>query len=197
MKLIVGLGNPGKEYERTRHNIGFRVADLLAGLVNEGFDRRKFKGEYADVLLDDLKGGKIELLIVKPQTFMNCSGEAVLGFSGYYKIELDDILVVSDDVNLPLGTLRMRSGGSDGGQKGLRDISLRLGSQNYARLRVGVGGREAGREHPPQDLAGHVLSRFASGEEEVLKKALPQAAEACLVWARKGASAAANLYNKG
>jgi len=196
VKLIVGLGNPGKEYEKTRHNVGFRVLELLAGKLLTDFDRSKFKGEYATGSVDDSKGDKIELMLLKPQTFMNLSGEAVLGFSSFYKIGLEDILAVSDDVCLPVGTLRMRGGGSDGGQKGLKDISRRLGSQQYPRLRVGVGGREEGREHPPVDLAGHVLSRFSSSEEEILKKSLAEAADACLVWARKGISAAMNGFNK-
>jgi len=120
----------------------------------------------------------------------------VIGFSGFYKVPLENVFVVSDDVCLSVGTLRIRAGGSDGGQKGLKDISRRLGSQEYPRLRVGVGGREQGREHPPADLAGHVLSRFSSSEEEILQKVLQEAAEACLVWARKGISAAMNSFNK-
>lgn len=197
MKLIVGLGNPGKEYEKTRHNVGFRVADLLAGKLQIDFDRSKFKGDYASASVDDGKGEKVELLIVKPQTFMNLSGEAVLGFSGFYKIPLEDIFAVSDDVCLPVGSLRIRAGGSDGGQKGLKDISRRLGSQQYPRLRVGVGGRETGREHPPADLAGHVLSRFSASEEEILRNSVSDAVDACLVWARKGIAAAMNQFNKG
>src|SRR5438046_5895165 len=140
MKLIVGLGNPGKEYDRTRHNVGFRVADLLSRKLSVDFDRTKFKGEYASATIEDGLGGRIDVLIVKPQMYMNLSGETVLNFSGFYKIPPEEILVVSDDVNLPLGSLRMRAGGSDGGQKGLRNISLRLGTQKYPRLRIGVGG---------------------------------------------------------
>jgi PTH1 family peptidyl-tRNA hydrolase len=177
--------------------MGFRVADLLAAKLSATFDRAKFKGDYATASIDDAAGEHVDLLIVKPQTYMNLSGETVLGFSGFYKISLDEILVVSDDVNLALGSLRMRSGGSDGGQKGLKNISLRLGSQQYPRLRVGVGGREAGREHPPADLADHVLSRFVASEEEVLKTVLPQAVEACVVWVKKGIEAAMNEFNKG
>ncbi len=197
MKLIVGLGNPGKEYEKTRHNVGFRVAEILAGKLLTRFDRSKFNAEYASGSVEDSKGEKVDVILLKPQTFMNLSGEAVIGFSGFYKVALEDIFVVSDDVCLPVGALRIRAGGSDGGQKGLKDISRRLGSQQYPRLRVGVGGRETGREHPPQDLAGHVLSRFSAQEEELLKKSLSEAADACVVWARKGISAAMNGFNKG
>jgi PTH1 family peptidyl-tRNA hydrolase len=195
LKLIVGLGNPGKEYEKTRHNAGFRVLDALAEKVGASFDRAKFKGAYANGSTTDASGEKIELLLLKPLTFMNLSGEAVLGFGGFYKIGQGDILVVADDVCLPVGKLRMRGNGSDGGQKGLRDISRRLGSQDYARLRLGVGGREEGREHPPQDLAGHVLSRFSGAEEKAMDAAVAEAVEACLLWARKGLSAAMNTYN--
>jgi len=191
MKLIVGLGNPGEEYERTRHNIGFRVVEMLAEKCGASFDRTKYKGEYASATV-----GGMDAVLVKPQTYMNLSGETVLSFKGFYKVELSELLVVSDDVVLPVGSLRMRAGGSDGGQRGLKDISLRLGSQEYARLRVGVGGREAGREHLPVDLASHVLSRFGAGEEEQLKKVLPIAVEACVMWAEKGVEAAMNLYNK-
>lgn len=196
VKLIVGLGNPGKEYEKTRHNVGFRVVEILAGKLLTSFDRTKFNAEYASGSVEDAKGDKVDILLLKPQTFMNLSGEAVIGFSGFYKVALDDIFVVSDDVCLPVGSLRIRAGGSDGGQKGLKDISRRLGSQQYPRLRVGVGGREEGREHPPADLAGHVLSRFSASEEELLRKTLQEAVDASLVWACKGISAAMNGYNK-
>jgi peptidyl-tRNA hydrolase, PTH1 family len=205
MKLIVGLGNPGKEYAKTRHNAGFRVLDLLADKLGTSFDRSKFKGEYCDAALpdawrrkkdDDEDDGK--LLLVKPQTFMNLSGETVLGFSSYYKIAVRDILVVVDEVALPLGVLRMRRAGSAGGHNGLKDIALRLGSQEFARLRLGVGGRDAATnpERKP-NLVDHVLGRFSAEEEEVLKKQVPGAVEACLTWAGQGVEAAMNKYNAG
>ncbi|HYG75354.1 MAG TPA: aminoacyl-tRNA hydrolase [Planctomycetota bacterium] len=199
MKLIVGLGNPGGEYAKTRHNVGFRVLDRLAERLGTAFDRNKFKGEYATSELPDGKEGfgndDGKLLLVKPQTYMNLSGETVLGFSGFYKIGLTRLLVVSDDVTLPVGALRMRRGGSDGGHNGLKDITLRLGDQNYARLRVGVGGREEGAQRPAGDLAGHVLSRFSAEEEQVLVKRIDLAADACLFWAEKGVEAAMNKFN--
>ncbi|MCY3021888.1 MAG: aminoacyl-tRNA hydrolase [Planctomycetota bacterium] len=208
MKLIVGLGNPGREYAGTRHNVGFRVADLLAGRLGVEFDRRKFKGEYASAALparagpanaarqdEDEEGDSGKLLLVKPQTYMNLSGETVSGFSGYFKISLAALLVVVDDVALPLGVLRLRRGGSDGGHKGLMDISQRLGSQEFARLRVGVGGREHGAATPVGDLADHVLRRFSAAEEEKLKGELALAADACLCWAQEGIEAAMNRYN--
>jgi peptidyl-tRNA hydrolase, PTH1 family len=190
MKLIVGLGNPGKEYSRTRHNIGFRVLDTLAAKLGTAFERQKFKAEYAD---GDLNGEK--LLLIKPQTFMNLSGEAVLNFSGFYKSAITDLLVVLDEVALPVGSLRLRRGGSDGGHNGLKNITLRLGSKEYARLRVGVGGRESGAQHPPADLAGHVLGRFSAGEETLLDQAVPKAVEICGVWAIDGVEKAMNRFN--
>lgn len=190
MKLIVGLGNPGKEYERTRHNAGFRVLDALAGKLGTAFDREKFKGEYATA-----DHGAEKILLVKPLTFMNLSGETVVGFGGFYKIGIEDVLVVVDEVALPLGALRMRRGGSDGGHNGLKNITLRLGSKEFARLRFGVGGREAGGGQHPADLAGHVLGRFSAGDETAVAQALPKAVDACLVWAAEGIEKAMNRFN--
>ena len=190
MKLIVGLGNPGKEYERTRHNAGFRVLDALAGKLGTAFDREKFKGLYATG-----DAGEEKLLLVKPLTFMNLSGETVVGFGGFYKIGIDDVLVVVDEVALPLGALRMRRGGSDGGHNGLKNITLRLGSKEFARLRFGVGGREAGAERHPADLAGHVLGRFSAEEETLLATAMSKAVDACLLWATQGVEKAMNRFN--
>ena len=200
MKLIVGLGNPGREYVRTRHNIGFRVLNILAERLSTEFDRSKFKGDYASMELAPQAGPEgepetVKLLLVKPQTFMNRSGETVLGFSSYFKIELSDVLVVADDVTLPLGQLRMRRSGSDGGHNGLRDIIQWLGTQEFARLRVGVGGREVGAERVAENLAAHVLSRFSAAEEDVLAKKLAVAADACLCWAKAGTNATMNQYN--
>lgn len=190
MKLIAGLGNPGKEYDRTRHNAGFRVLDALAEKLGTAYDREKFKGLYAS---GEHNGEK--LLLVKPQTFMNLSGETVIGFGGFYKIGIEDMLVVVDEVALPLGALRMRRGGSDGGHNGLKNITLRLGSKEFARLRFGVGGREAGAQQHPADLANHVLGRFSAEDETAVAAALPKAVEACLVWAAEGIEKAMNRFN--
>jgi peptidyl-tRNA hydrolase, PTH1 family len=197
MKLIVGLGNPGREYARTRHNVGFRVLNILAERLNVEFDRGKFHGDYASAELAPESGHEeaFKLLLVKPQTFMNRSGETVLGFSAYFKIGLEDVLVVADDVALALGRLRVRKSGSDGGHNGLRDIIQWLGSREFARLRVGVGGREEDAEYQPEDLAAHVLSRFSAAEEEVLAQRLNVAADACLCWAQAGSEAAMNKFN--
>jgi PTH1 family peptidyl-tRNA hydrolase len=194
VKLIVGLGNPGREYARTRHNVGFRVVDCLAKRLGIEIDRAKFKGEYAKGEWPS-GGGDRDVMVVKPQTYMNLSGETVIGFMGYFKIDLADLLVVVDDVALALGALRIRRGGSDGGHNGLKDITLRLGTQDYARLRVGVGGREAGAVHVPMDLADHVLSRFSEQEEKELAGKIELAADACQCWAEQGVEPAMNKYN--
>ena len=206
MKLIVGLGNPGKEYAKTRHNVGFRILDILAQRLGAEFDRTKFKGEYASADLPAKWRGAAaadddgKLLLVKPQTYMNLSGETVLGFSGFYKVPPPGVLVVVDDVALPLGALRMRSGGSAGGHNGLKDIAARLGTQEFPRLRLGVGGRHAGPGSPeqgsqPRDLSAHVLGKFSAAEEEVLKDKLDLCADACLFWAGHGAEQTATKYN--
>src|SRR3954451_17464614 len=135
-KLVVGLGNPGSKYEGTRHNIGFEVIDRLAeGGAGARFTR-KFDGLVAETEIDFRR-----VLLLKPETFMNLSGRAVASALRFYKLELADLLVICDDLNLPLGKLRIRGEGSDGGQKGLRDINAQLGSENYARLRIGIGDR--------------------------------------------------------
>jgi PTH1 family peptidyl-tRNA hydrolase len=199
MKLIVGLGNPGGEYARTRHNAGFRVLDVLAERLGAEFRQRKFKGQCAAAELprewQGPRAGDGRLLLVKPETYMNLSGETVVGFLGYYHIERADLLVVCDDVNLALGALRMRRSGSAGGHNGLADIEQRLGGREYARLRCGVGGREADGQRRVGELVGHVLGRFAPEEEERLPAALARAAEACLTWAGHGCETAMNRFN--
>jgi PTH1 family peptidyl-tRNA hydrolase len=143
--------------------------------------------------LKDGDDGK--LLLVKPQTFMNLSGETVVGFTGYFKVAVQDVLVIVDDVALPVGALRIRRGGSDGGHNGLKDITRALGTQEYARLRLGVGGRESNNERQPENLAGHVLGRFSQEEETVLAKAMEVAVEASLYWAACGVEGAMNKFN--
>jgi PTH1 family peptidyl-tRNA hydrolase len=199
LRLVVGLGNPGKRYARTRHNTGFRVLDGLAEKMGETFSRRKFKGEYAEGRLPDECSGPVagdgKVLLVKPQTYMNLSGETVVCFKGYYKIALDDILVVVDDVNLATGKLRLRRSGSAGGHNGLKDIESRLGSRAYARLRIGVGGRESDSGDRVEALTGHVLGRFSAEEEQILDEALARAVRACLTWAGRGVDEAMNVFN--
>jgi PTH1 family peptidyl-tRNA hydrolase len=184
-KLVVGLGNPGTKYEGTRHNVGFDVIDrLAAGSRDAGFNR-KFDGLLAESEIDFQR-----VLLLKPQTFMNLSGRSVRQALQFYKLDpAADLLVVCDDLTLPLGRLRLRPGGSDGGQKGLRDIALQLGTEQYPRLRVGIG------ERGPIDAADFVLTRFRPAERAAIDDALIAATQAVAVWVTQGLSAAMNRYN--
>jgi PTH1 family peptidyl-tRNA hydrolase len=184
LKLVVGLGNPGSKYEGTRHNIGFEVVDRLAAGGSGARFGRKFDGLLADTEIDFRR-----VLLLKPETFMNLSGRSVRQALQFYKLELADLLVICDDLNLPLGKLRIRGGGSDGGQKGLRDISAQLGSEDYARLRIGIG------ERGPIDATDFVLSRFRSAERPIIDDALIAATQAVAVWATSGLAAAMNRFN--
>ena len=134
MKIIVGLGNPGRKYAKTRHNVGFLVLDEVAKRMNTKIDQNKFKAEYAEFFHNQEK-----IILIKPQTFMNLSGESVVQFSQYYDVESKDIMVVSDDINLERGILRIRMNGSSGGQKGIQDIINKLKTNEFPRLRVGIG----------------------------------------------------------
>lgn len=183
-KLVVGLGNPGSKYEGTRHNIGFDVVDRLAKGGSGATFSRRFDGLVAEVEIDFRR-----ILLLKPETFMNLSGRSVRQVAGFYKIELADMVVICDDLNLPLGKLRIRRGGSDGGQKGLRDISAQLGSEDYPRLRIGVG------ERGPIDAADFVLSRFRPAERPIIDDALIAATQAVAVWVTQGLDAAMNRFN--
>jgi peptidyl-tRNA hydrolase, PTH1 family len=183
-KLVVGLGNPGSKYEGTRHNIGFEAVDWLAlGGPGTRFSR-KFEGQLAEVEIDFRR-----VLLLKPETFMNLSGRSVIPALRFYKLEPADLLVLCDDLNLPLGKIRIRKGGSDGGQKGLRDISAHLGTEDYARLRVGIGDRG------PIDASDFVLSRFRPAERPLIDDALIVATQAVAVWVAQGADAAMNRFN--
>jgi peptidyl-tRNA hydrolase, PTH1 family len=183
-KLVVGLGNPGSKYQGTRHNIGFEVVDRLAEGGSGATFTRKFDGLLAETEIDFRR-----VLLLKPETFMNLSGRSVAQAVRFYKLDPADLLVVCDDLNLPLGKLRIRGGGSDGGQKGLRDISAQLGTENYARLRIGIGDRG------PIDAADFVLSRFRSAERPIIDDALILAAQAVAVWTTQGLPAAMNRFN--
>jgi len=183
-KLVVGLGNPGSKYEGTRHNIGFEVINRLAEGGSGATFTRKFDGVLAETEIDFHR-----VLLLKPETFMNLSGRSVAQAMRFYKLDLADLLVVCDDLSLPLGKLRIRGGGSDGGQRGLRDITAQLGSENYARLRIGIGDRGA------IDAADFVLSRFRSADRPVVEDALILASQAVAVWATQGPAAAMNRFN--
>jgi PTH1 family peptidyl-tRNA hydrolase len=184
MKLVVGLGNPGSKYEGTRHNVGFEVVDrLAAGGAGASF-QKKFDGLLAEAQVEFHR-----VLLFKPQTFMNLSGRAVGQALRFYKLQPADLLVLCDDLNLPLGKLRLRGGGSDGGQKGLRDITAALGTDAYARLRLGIG------ERGETDASDYVLSRFRSSERSVMEDALILASQAVAVWVAQGLAAAMNRFN--
>ena len=184
--LIVGLGNPGKEYAHTRHNAGFRALDVLADKLGYKVDKLKYQGLYCQVNYD---GKKVFLL--KPQTYMNLSGRSVLQLSAYYNIPPQRIIVLFDDISLVPGRLRIRGDGSAGGHNGIKSIISEVGSQDFPRVKIGVGGKA----HPDQDLADHVLSGFSAKEEKDLKSALERAADAALTIMDKGIAEAANRYN--
>ncbi len=184
MKLIVGLGNPGREYERTRHNVGFVVVDELAR--RWGFEVRKTKFHART------GGGAAEgqsVLLMKPQTYMNRSGLAVGEALGFYQVAAEDLLVVVDDMALELGQLRLRGQGSAGGHNGLKDIIAALGHQNFARLRIGIG---AG----GPDAVNHVLSVFSPTEQEACEAAVQRGTDAAICWLSEGMDAAMNKYNQ-
>lgn len=184
MKLVVGLGNPGSKYEGTRHNIGYEVVDRLAAGGPGAKFTRKFDGLLAETEIDFRR-----VLLLKPETFMNLSGRSVGQAVRFYKLELSDVLVVCDDLSLPLGRLRIRGGGSDGGQKGLRDVAAHLGTDQYPRLRIGIGERWA------VDAADFVLSRFRAAERSVIDDSLILASQAIAVWVTLGLDAAMNRFN--
>ena len=184
--LIVGLGNPGKDYAHTRHNAGFRCLDVLAENLGCKVDKLKFQGLYGQALYN---GRKIFLL--KPQTYMNLSGKSVLQLSAYFNIPPARIIVLFEDISLEPGRLRIRPDGSAGGHNGIKSIIAELGSQAFPRVKIGVGGKA----HPDQDLADHVLSGFSSSEEKALAVALKNGADAALCIIDKGVPEAANKFN--
>ena len=186
--LIVGLGNPGKKYENTRHNAGFLSIDVLAKTLGVTVDRAKFHSLTATATLDD----GTSVMLMKPQTMMNASGHAVQEAASFYKLAPEQIVVISDDINLDVGKLRIRPSGSAGGQNGLKDIIACLGSDKFARVRVGVGMKP----HPDYDLAAWVLSRFTDADMKVMNTAFADAADAA-AWIAKGdITKAMNLYSK-
>ncbi len=167
--LIVGLGNPGKEYEKTRHNAGCLALETLARKVNATPNRLKFKGQCTEATVN---GHRVLLLF--PLTYMNNSGESVAEAMRFYKLKPEQLLVFSDDISLPVGTVRVRRKGSDGGQKGLRSIIQHIGSDAFPRVKIGVGQKP----HPDYDLAAWVLSRFTAQELTLMEAAATQAAQA-------------------
>ena len=184
--LIVGLGNPGKEYERSRHNCGFRALDILAKDLGCSVDRGKFQGLYGQTVY---RGKKLYLL--KPMTYMNLSGRSVLQLSAYFSIPPQRIIVLFDDISLEPGRLRVRANGSAGGHNGIKSIIQELGSQDFPRVKIGVGAKP----HPDYDLADWVLSSFSAQEEKALSVSLPNAALASLAIIDCGLPEAATRFN--
>ncbi|MEZ5421295.1 MAG: aminoacyl-tRNA hydrolase [Vicinamibacterales bacterium] len=185
MKLLVGLGNPGAKYANTRHNIGFRVIDALARRWSVDQWR-----EQHQALVARVREGDEPVLLAKPLTFMNLSGESVAGLAGFYKIDVPDVLVVLDEVALPLGRLRAGRGGSAGGHNGLKSIIGRFGTPEVPRLRIGVGRGDARR-----DLADHVLGSFAEDEREEVEAAVLRAADASVMFVTDGIERVMNAFN--
>ncbi len=186
MKLVAGLGNPDAQYRGTRHNVGFEVLDLLARRHGLGFEMAPVEAVQARWRLEPEA-----VLLAKPLTFMNLSGRAVAGVGRYYRIDVADMLIVCDDVNLPLGRLRARTSGTEGGHNGLRSIAESLATTDYARLRVGVG-RGDGR----RDLAEHVLARFEPEEQTGIERAIARSADAVEMWIHHGIAKVMNTFNR-
>lgn len=183
MFLIVGLGNPGREYENTRHNIGFAAMDVLAEKYNIDINRTKFKGEYGEGFIN---GNKVILL--KPYTFMNLSGESVREAIDFYKLTEDQVLIIYDDISLELGRLRIREKGSAGGHNGIKSIINHMGTDVFTRIKIGVGA-------PKGDLVNHVLGKFSKDEVNILKQTLDAVTEATSDIIDNGAKEAMNKFN--
>lgn len=183
--LIVGLGNPGREYRENRHNIGFMLVDRLCVRLNVSLNRLQ-----AQALVGSTLDGERKIIFAKPQTCMNLSGQSVQGLMRFYKLPLSNLLVAHDDLDLPLGTIRMRPGGGSAGQKGIASIIERLGTQDFPRLRLGIG-RPPGRMDP----ADYVLQDFSPSDLPLLSETLERAAEATLTWISQGLETAMNQFN--
>lgn len=186
MKVVVGLGNPGRRYEGTRHNVGFMLVDALAAGPGVSSFQSRFEGQVAEWRERDEK-----ILLIKPETFMNLSGRTVRQALDFYQVEVPDLLVVCDDFNLPLGRLRFRARGTHGGQKGLLDIQHHLGTTEYSRLRIGVGEPEEGQ------AVDHVLGKFRPSERPIMEETLADAVQGVVLWAHEGIQACMNRYNAG
>ena len=184
--LLVCLGNPGKQYENTRHNIGFMAADRLSEREGVKFNKLRYRALTGEVRL----GGQ-RVLVLKPQTYMNLSGEAVKLAGGFYKIPPERVLVISDDVSLPLGKLRIRASGSAGGHNGLKNIIAHLGTDAFPRIKVGVGAPA----HPDQDMVDWVIGSFSAQEKKAVAQAVDQALDAAACLIEKGVAEAQNRYN--
>ena len=183
MYLIVGLGNIGREYEKTRHNVGFDTIDLLSRKYNIELNRVKFKGIYGEGYI-----GREKVLLLKPSTYMNLSGESVREAVNFYKIDLDKIIIIYDDISIPVGRLRIRGKGSAGGHNGIKNIILNLGTDSFPRIKIGVG-------QPKENLVSYVLGRFSEEERKVLDETLETALLAVKEIMETSLEEAMNKYN--
>lgn len=184
MKIIVGLGNPGREYERTRHNIGFEITNELVHRLQGISQRSRFRANVREGVL-----GSTKFIVAQPQMYMNLSGVPVREIVNWYKVELEDLLIVYDDMDLPLGQLRLRANGSAGGHNGMKSIIQELGSNQFARLRVGIG-RGGG------SSTAHVLSRFRPEEAGDMTQTVADAVDAIMLWSERGVIDAMNIVNR-
>lgn len=172
MKLIIGLGNPGKEYEKTKHNIGFLALDALAANLGLSFNKTKFKSIFAEGNI-----GTEKVILIKPQTYMNLSGESVRPWMDYYNLTEEDIVVVYDDMDLPVGKIRLRQQGGHGGHNGIKSLIQHLGTKQFNRIRIGVG-----RPYPGQDVISHVLSSFSKETVDDMKEAVHVTGDSIKHW---------------
>ena len=199
-KLVVGLGNPGRRYEKTRHNVGFAVVDALVARWNAAPGRSAFDGRVFDARF---QAGDAErrVLMLQPHTYMNCSGAAVTQMAAFYKVACQDVLIVLDDMALPTGQLRFRAAGSSGGHKGLEDVLAAMGTDEVPRLRIGIGTppglpRRRPGEPDQMDATDFVLTPFNDDELETIQQAVASAAQAVEEWAVKGMTAVMEKYNR-
>ncbi len=186
MYIIAGLGNPGKEYDMTRHNIGFEVIDYIADKYNIKVNKLKFKALYGTLNIGDEK-----VYLIKPQTYMNLSGEAISQFASFFKVPVENIIIVNDDVSLEAGKVRIRRKGSDGGHNGLKSIIYLLKSDEFPRIKIGVGSPE----NKDYDLADYVLGRFTKDEIPVLEESIKNAAKAAEAIIKRGIDFAMNRFS--
>ncbi|MBS5113170.1 MAG: aminoacyl-tRNA hydrolase [Coprobacillus cateniformis] len=184
MKLIVGLGNPDKEYEKTRHNVGFMVMDRLADVLNVSIDNKKFKGEYVK-----FKYHGEDVILLKPMTYMNNSGESVIQVLNYFKMDVEDLLIVYDDMDMPVGKLRLRQSGSAGGHNGVKSVIAHTNTQNFKRIRVGID------KHPHIKVVDYVLGRFTKDEQPFIDEGIENAVKAIEMYLDKDFVAAMNAFN--
>jgi peptidyl-tRNA hydrolase, PTH1 family len=189
MKLICGLGNPGAEYSRHRHNVGFMVCELLAARARASFSQAKFDAELAQATVAGERA-----LLLKPQTFMNLSGRSLGACARFYKVEPSDVLVVHDELDLPFGKLQLKTGGGTGGHNGLESIAESWGEGGYGRLRFGIGKPQG--PNAKERVVGHVLGNFSGEEAQALSGLLTAAAEMAEGWAREGMQKAMNRFNR-